>query len=211
MFKSFLLAAVLALPLPALAQDAAASTTAPDPDKPRVVLKTTMGNIVLELDKRSAPITVDNFLRYVRDGHYNGTIFHRVIDGFMIQGGGYTPELIGKPTRPAIMNEAPNGLKNKRGTIAMARTNDPHSATAQWFINVVDNPALDHVAPTDPRSWGYAVFGKVVEGMDVVDRIKAVPTRKEGMMENLPVEPIIIEKAELVTAAVEAKAEDGNG
>src|SRR5690606_9484477 len=131
---SFLLAAVLALPLPALAQDAAASTTAPDPDKPRVVLKTTMRNIVLELDKRSAPITVDNFLRYVRDGHYNGTIFHRVIDGFMIQGAGYTPELIGKPTRPAIMNEAPNGLKNKRGTIAMARTNDPHSATAQWFI-----------------------------------------------------------------------------
>jgi cyclophilin family peptidyl-prolyl cis-trans isomerase len=199
MFKSLLFAAALALPFSAFAQDTAASAPAADANKPRVVLKTNLGDIVLELDKRRAPVTVDNFLRYVRDGHYNGTIFHRVIDGFMIQGGGYTPELIGKPTRPAIMNEGPNGLKNTRGTIAMARTGDPHSATAQWFINVVDNTALDHVAPTDPRSWGYAVFGQVVEGMDVVDRIKSTPTRKEGMMENLPVEPVIIEKAELVT------------
>ncbi len=118
----------------------------------------------------------------------------------MIQGGGYTAELTGKGTRAAIMNEAPNGLKNTRGTLAMARTADPHSATAQFFINVVDNPALDHIATTDSRSWGYAVFGKVVSGMDVVDAIKAVPTRQQGMMENLPVEPVVIEKAELVGA-----------
>ena len=206
MFKSLLFAAALALPMSAFAQDAAAPAPAADANKPRVTLKTSLGDIVLELDKRSAPITVDNFIKYVRAGHYDGTIFHRVIDGFMIQGGGYTPELIGKPTRPAIMNEGPNGLKNKRGTIAMARTGDPHSATAQWFINVVDNTALDHVAPTDSRSWGYAVFGQVVEGMDVVDRIKSTPTRKEGMMENLPVEPVIIEKAEVGSA--EPKAED---
>ncbi len=211
MFKSLLFAAALALPVSAFAQDTAASAPAADANKPRVVLKTNVGDIVLELDKRRAPVTVDNYLRYVRDGHYDGTIFHRVIDGFMIQGGGYTPELIGKPTRPAIMNEGPNGLKNTRGTIAMARTGDPHSATAQWFINVVDNTALDHVAPTDSRSWGYAVFGQVVEGMDVVDRIKSAPTRKEGMMENLPVEPIIIEKAELVVAAATAEEKPASG
>jgi cyclophilin family peptidyl-prolyl cis-trans isomerase len=173
---------------------------------PRVLLKTSQGDIVLELDKRSAPVTVDNFLRYVRDGHYDGTIFHRVIDGFMIQGGGYTPELIGKGTRAAIMNEAPNGLKNTRGSIAMARTGDPHSATAQWFINVADNAALDHIATTDSRSWGYAVFGQVVEGMDVVDKIKALPTRKEGMMENLPVETVLIESAEVVGEAAAPEA-----
>ena len=198
MFKSLLFAAALALPMSGIAQDAAAP--AASADMPRVLLKTSQGDIVLELDKRSAPVTVDNFLRYVRDGHYNGTIFHRVIDGFMIQGGGYTPELIGKGTRAAIMNEAPNGLKNTRGTIAMARTGDPHSATAQWFINVADNAALDHIATTDSRSWGYAVFGTVVEGMDVVDKIRALPTRKEGMMENLPVETVVIESAQIVGA-----------
>lgn len=190
MIKTLLFAATLALPVLATAQDA----------NPQVVLKTTMGEITVELDKRSAPVTVDNFLKYVQAGHYDGTIFHRVIDNFMIQGGGYTPELTGKGTRAAIMNEAPNGLKNTRGTLAMARTADPHSATAQFFINVVDNPALDHIATTDSRSWGYAVFGKVVSGMDVVDAIKAVPTRQQGMMENLPVEPVVIEKAELVGA-----------
>lgn len=203
MLKSLLIAASLALPFAAVAQDAQtqpAAAPAASADKPRVLLKTSQGDIVLELDKRSAPVTVDNFLRYVRDGHYNGTIFHRVIDGFMIQGGGYTPELIGKGTRAAIMNEAPNGLKNTRGTIAMARTGDPHSATAQWFINVADNAALDHIATTDSRSWGYAVFGTVVEGMDVVDKIRALPTRKEGMMENLPVETVLIESAQIVGA-----------
>jgi cyclophilin family peptidyl-prolyl cis-trans isomerase len=203
MLKSLMLTAALALPFAAIAQDTAPSTetAAASADKPRVVLKTNQGDIVLELDKRSAPVSVDNFLKYVRDGHYNGTIFHRVIDGFMIQGGGYTPELVGKATRQPIMNEGPNGLKNDRGTIAMARTGDPHSATAQFFINVVDNAALNHIATTDSRSWGYAVFGKVVEGLDVVDKIKAVPTKKEGMMENLPVEAVIIEKAEVVGEA----------
>ncbi|MDZ3824829.1 MAG: peptidylprolyl isomerase [Pseudoxanthomonas sp.] len=190
MIKTLLFAAALALPVLAAAQEG----------NPQVVLRTTMGEITVELDKRSAPVTVDNFLKYVQAGHYDGTIFHRVIDNFMIQGGGYTAELTGKGTRAAIMNEAPNGLKNTRGTLAMARTADPHSATAQFFINVVDNPALDHIATTDSRSWGYAVFGKVVSGMDVVDAIKAVPTRQQGMMENLPVEPVVIEKAELVGA-----------
>jgi peptidyl-prolyl cis-trans isomerase B (cyclophilin B) len=209
MLKSLLIAASLALPFAAVAQDAqteAAAAPAASADTPRVLLKTSQGDVVLELDKRSAPVSVDNFLRYVRDGHYDGTIFHRVIDGFMIQGGGYTPELIGKGTRAPIMNEAPNGLKNTRGTIAMARTGDPHSATAQWFINVADNAALDHIATTDSRSWGYAVFGKVVEGMDVVDKIKALPTRKEGMMENLPVETVLIESAEIVGAAATPEA-----
>jgi cyclophilin family peptidyl-prolyl cis-trans isomerase len=209
MLKSLLIAASLALPFAAMAQDAQTETAAApaaSADMPRVVLKTSQGDIVLELDKGSAPVTVDNFLRYVRDGHYTGTIFHRVIDGFMIQGGGYTPELVGKGTRAAIMNEAPNGLKNTRGTIAMARTGDPHSATAQWFINVADNAALDHIGTTDSRSWGYAVFGKVVEGMDVVDKIKALPTRKEGMMENLPVETVLIESAEIVGVAAAADA-----
>ncbi len=176
----------LVLAVPALAQT--------------VRLATSAGDIVVELDAGKAPKTVANFVQYVRAGHYDGTIFHRVIDNFMIQGGGYTAELTGKGTRAAIMNEAPNGLKNTRGTLAMARTADPHSATAQFFINVVDNPALDHIATTDSRSWGYAVFGKVVSGMDVVDAIKAVPTRQQGMMENLPVEPVVIEKAELVGA-----------
>jgi cyclophilin family peptidyl-prolyl cis-trans isomerase len=210
MLKSLLIAASLALPFAAVAQDpqtAAAPAPAASADAPRVLLKTSQGDIVLELDKRSAPVTVDNFLRYVRDGHYTGTIFHRVIDGFMIQGGGYTPELVGKGTRAAIMNEAPNGLKNTRGTIAMARTGDPHSATAQWFINVSDNAALDHIATTDSRSWGYAVFGKVVEGMDVVDKIKALPTRKEGMMENLPVETVLIESAQIVGDGIAPEAD----
>ena len=201
MLKSLLFAAALTLPLAVFAQDTAPAPTESKPatsaDKPRVVLKTNQGDIVLELDKRSAPITVDNFMKYVKSGHYDGTIFHRVIDGFMIQGGGYTPELVGKATRQPIMNEGPNGLKNTRGTIAMARTNDPHSATAQFFINVADNAALDHIATTDSRSWGYAVFGKVVDGMGVVDKIKAMPTKKEGMMENLPVETVVIEKVEV--------------
>ncbi len=205
MLKSLLIVAALALPFTAIAQDSPATAEAKPAAgakaNPRVQLATNQGNIVLELDQRSAPITVENFLKYVRDGHYDGTIFHRVIDGFMVQGGGYKEDLSGKPTRPPIMNEAPNGLKNTRGSIAMARTNDPHSASAQFFINVVDNAALDHVAPTDPRSWGYAVFGKVVEGMDVVDKIKAAPTERKGVFENLPVTPVIVEKATILEAA----------
>lgn len=205
MLKSLLFAAAIALPFTVAAQDQAteaeAKPAAAAKANPRVKLTTNQGDIVLELDQRSAPVTVDNFLKYVRDGHYDGTIFHRVIDGFMVQGGGYKEDLSGKPTRPPIMNEGPNGLKNARGTIAMARTNDPHSASAQFFINVTDNAALDHVAPTDPRSWGYAVFGKVVEGMDVVDKIKATPTERKGVFENLPVTPVIVEKASVVEAA----------
>lgn len=168
-------------------------TEAP-PSLPRVLLRTNMGDIVLELDAVRAPITVSNFLAYVDSGHYNGTIFHRVIDGFMIQGGGFTRDMVQKPTRPPIRNEATNGLKNLRGTIAMARTPDIHSATAQFFINVVDNPSLDHQSE-DPRGFGYCVFGRVVEGMDTVDRIKAVPTGSQGGHENVPLEPVEIIEA----------------
>lgn len=200
MFKTLLFTAALTLPMAAAAEQAAerSSRSGAATTNPHVALKTNHGDIVLELDRRNAPVSVDNFIRYVRAGHYDNTIFHRVIDGFMIQGGGYTAELSGKPTRPPILNEAPNGLKNKRGTIAMARTGDPHSASSQFFINVVDNAALDHVATTDSRSWGYAVFGKVAEGMDVVDAIKSLPVRSQGVFEALPVEPVIIEKAEVV-------------
>ncbi|HBD12419.1 MAG TPA: hypothetical protein DCZ13_09750 [Porticoccaceae bacterium] len=140
-----------------------------------VKLTTNMGNIVIELYSDTAPITVANFLGYVKNGHYVGTIFHRVIPGFMAQGGGFDTDLNQKPTLPPIQNEADNGLKNKRGTIAMARTNDPHSATTQFFINLVDNDFLDHNEKSI-RGWGYAVFGKVVEGMDTVDKIAEVPT-----------------------------------
>ena len=167
-------------------------------DHPRVKIDTNLGSIVVELHPEKAPKTVENFLQYVRDGFYDGTIFHRVIDGFMIQGGGFTPNFERKETRAPIINEADNGLKNTRGTIAMARTMDPHSATAQFFINVKDNPFLDHTGKT-PRGWGYAVFGKVVEGMDVVDRIRKVRTGPGGMFpKDVPQEPVIIEKMTLI-------------
>ena len=164
------------------------------PASPRVALETSKGRIVLELDAARAPKTVENFLAYVRAGHYDGTIFHRVIDGFMVQGGGFTAEMQQKPTRPPVPNEADNGLKNLRGTVAMARTNDPHSASAQFFVNHVDNSFLDHTAK-DLRGWGYAVFGKVVEGMEVVDAIAKVATATRSRMENVPVEPVVIQKA----------------
>lgn len=158
---------------------------------PRVELVTSLGRIVVQLDRERAPKTVENFLRYVRDGHYEGTVFHRVIRDFMIQGGGFTVDGRKKPTRPPIPLEADNGLSNQRGTIAMARTSDPDSATAQFYINVVDNRALD----PRPGRPGYTVFGKVVEGMDVVDRIRNLRTEVRGPFANWPVEPVVIRKA----------------
>ena len=164
-----------------------------------VILHTNHGDITLELDAASAPKSVANFLQYVRDGHYDNTVFHRVIDGFMIQGGGMTPGMKQKPTRAGVANEAANGLKNTRYTVAMARTSDPHSATAQFFINVGDNGFLDHTAPT-AQGWGYCVFGKVVAGQDVVDKIKGVATADSGFHQNVPREDVIIERAEEVAA-----------
>lgn len=164
---------------------------------PQVELKTNMGTIVLELDADRAPETVKNFQQYVQSGHYNGTVFHRVIPGFMIQGGGFTADLGHKPTREPIKNEANNGLRNAVGTIAMARTSDPHSATSQFFINVVDNPALDY----REGNFGYAVFGKVVSGMDVVQSIATVPTAARPPHQNVPVKPVVIESARVLGAA----------
>ncbi len=160
----------------------------------RVKLQTSKGDIVLELNHEKAPITVDNFVGYVRAGHYDGTIFHRVIDGFMIQGGGFEAGLRQKPTREPIQNEAGNGLSNETGTIAMARTMAPHSASAQFFINVKDNTFLDHTAPTS-QGWGYAVFGKVVEGIDVVNEIKKVGTGSRGGHDDVPLEDVTIDRA----------------
>lgn len=165
---------------------------------PRVKLETSMGVIVLELAPHRAPKTVDNFLQYVKDGFYDGTIFHRVIKGFMIQGGGLTEAMEGKPTRAPISNEADNGLKNRRGSIAMARTGDPHSATVQFFINTVDNHPLDF-RETNVQGWGYCVFGRVVQGMDVVDAIEAVDTGRRGAYRDVPRKDVVIQKATMVT------------
>ena len=170
------------------------STLTPEPQKASnrmIVLKTSKGALTIELFAKEAPETVANFLAYVDSGFYKGTIFHRVINGFMIQGGGFTPDMQQKPTRAPIKNEAANGLKNTRGTLAMARTSDPHSATAQFFINVVDNAFLDFRSP-DPRGIGYCVFGKVVGGLDVVDAIKGVATGNRGMLQDVPVETVEI-------------------
>ena len=161
----------------------------------KVRLQTSMGDVVIELDASKAPKTVDNFLQYVKAGHYDGTVFHRVIPNFMVQGGGFTPDMVQKPTRAAIPLESRNGLANARGTVAMARTSVPDSATAQFFINVVDNAFLDQ--PNARDGHGYAVFGKVVDGMDVVDRIRGVPTGSKGPHQNVPVQPVIITKATL--------------
>ncbi len=162
-----------------------------------VLLRTSMGDITLTLDSAKAPKSAENFAAYVRSGHYDGTVFHRVMDNFMIQGGGFTEKMVQKPTNKPIQNEADNGLKNLKYTVAMARTNDPHSATAQFFINVVDNDFLNFSSPTE-RGWGYAVFGKVTAGMDVVDKIKKVKTGNSGFHQNVPVEPVTILKAEIV-------------
>lgn len=159
-----------------------------------VELQTNHGNIRIELDTANAPKSSENFLAYVRSGHFDGTVFHRVIDGFMIQGGGFEPGMKQKPTLAPIQNEANNGLKNDRYTLAMARTSDPHSATAQFFINVADNGFLNHTAPS-AQGWGYAVFGKVVEGQDVVDKIKGVKTGRKGFHDDVPLEDVVILKA----------------
>ena len=176
---------------------------------PKVLIKTNQGDITVELDAAKAPRSVENFVAYVKAGQYDGTIFHRVIDNFMIQGGGYTTELVPKGgERGPIQNEATNGLSNQRGTLAMARTMDPHSATSQFFINVVDNKALDHVSTADGRTWGYAVFGKVISGMDVVDKIKVMPTsRFSPEFANLPRPYVVIEKATLVEEAAAKPAQ----
>ena len=165
---------------------------------PTVRLNTTMGSITLDLDRERAPQTVENFLNYVRSGHYNNTLFHRVINGFMIQGGGFEPGMRQKPTAKPIQNEAANGLKNEKYTIAMARTSDPHSATAQFFINVVNNDFLNFTA-ANTQSWGYCVFGRVTDGTDVVDKIKAVPTTRFGAYSDVPSQEVMIETAEVAS------------
>jgi cyclophilin family peptidyl-prolyl cis-trans isomerase len=163
---------------------------------PVVELETSEGKIVLELNDAKAPQSVENFLQYARDGFYEGTVFHRVIAGFMIQGGGFTPSMAQKPPRPPIANEAMNGLRNKRGAIAMARAGNPHSANAQFFINLADNPNLDY--PSFDK-WGYAVFGKVTEGMEVVDKIARVATGNVGPHQNVPKEPVIIQSVKILS------------
>jgi peptidyl-prolyl cis-trans isomerase B (cyclophilin B) len=163
-----------------------------------VRLNTSMGPITLELDRERAPRTVENFLGYLRSGHYNNTLFHRVINGFMIQGGGFEPGMRQKPTSKPIQNEAANGLKNDRNTIAMARTSDPHSATAQFFINVADNDFLNFTA-ADSQNWGYCVFGRVTLGTEVVDKIKAVATMRYGAHQDVPDQEVVIESAEVVS------------
>lgn len=185
-----LLVGVLGVPAP----DALIPTTAAGGD-PVVRMATSLGNIDIELDPASAPATVKNFMKYVEDGFYDGLIFHRVIPGFMVQGGGMEPGMRQRDTRDPIENEADNGLKNDIGTIAMARTSDPHSASAQFFINVKDNSFLNHSAPT-AQGWGYCVFGRVVDGTDVVDRIKSVQTGRKGFHDDVPLEDVIIERAE---------------
>lgn len=188
------LAALLFALAPVLAE-------ADEPQRPIVDLMTTLGPIAIELDAEHAPKTTANFLRYVNEGYYDGLVFHRVIDGFMVQGGGYNKLLDARPTHEPIQNEADNGLKNVRGSIAMARTGEPHSATAQFFINLVDNTSLDHTAPT-PEGWGYAVFGRVIAGMEVVDAMAKVPTSARGPFPgDVPDQDILIEKATVRTGA----------
>jgi cyclophilin family peptidyl-prolyl cis-trans isomerase len=188
-------AVALPLAFPAHAASCAESQKGTAPMK--VKLTTSMGPITIQLDKDKAPISTENFVKYVESGHYNGTIFHRVIDGFMVQGGGFTKEMQQKPTQAPIKNEAANGLKNEAYTLAMARTGVRDSATAQFFINVKDNEFLNY-SGENPQGWGYAVFGKVVEGKDVVDKIKKVPTGNTAGHQNVPTQPVVIEKAECV-------------
>lgn len=173
------------------------NTYAENTMNPKVKLSTSMGDIVLELDAEKAPISVENFLNYVKNGHYDGLIFHRIIPAFMIQGGGMEPGMKERPNLSPIENEADNGLKNDKGTLAMARTNDPHSATSQFFINLKDNDFLNHTGK-DPRGWGYAVFGKVVEGTEVVDAMGTVQTGNAGGHQDVPNVDVVLVKAEVV-------------
>ena len=169
----------------------------PAPGNPVVLMATSLGDVTFELFKDRAPVSVENFLQYVADGHYEGTLFHRVKPGFMVQGGGYTAGMVEKPTGPPIQNEATNGLRNTRGTLAMARMRALRSATAQFYVNVADNPALDHRGYS-PEDFGYAVFGRVLSGMDVIDKMSAVPTHRAGPYDDVPVTPIEIKKVTVV-------------
>lgn len=177
--------------------DIDADTEAATQEYPQAILHTNNGDITVELFDDKAPESVANFIQYAKDGHYDGTLFHRVIPNFMIQGGGFDTDFNQKPTRDPIANEADNGLENDRGTLAMARTNDAHSATSQFFINVTDNAFLNHRSKHSGQTWGYAVFGQVVDGMDVVDTIRQVPTGSQGMYADVPNEPVIIERVEI--------------
>ena len=193
-----LLLVSLLVVLAAVAGQAASSQSNPSPAKGDIVrLETSLGDIVIELNSAKAPLTTTNFKNYVKSGFYDGTIFHRVIRDFMIQGGGFTPDMKQKNTQAAIRSEADNKLNNKKYTIAMARTSDPHSATAQFFINVKDNAFLDHKAPSGD-SWGYTVFGRVIQGMDVVDRIVKVKTGNRAGHQDVPLEPVLITKASIL-------------
>jgi len=189
------LAAAAALPLAAFAQSTSTACTPKGNTPMKVKLTTSMGPIVIELNKEKAPVSVDNFVKYVQAGHYDGTIFHRVIDGFMVQGGGFTRDMKQKQVNAPIKNEGANGLKNENYTVAMARTGVRDSATSQFFINVKDNEFLNYTGET-PQGWGYAVFGKVVEGKEVVDKIKKVATGNAGGHQNVPTQAVVIEKAE---------------
>nr|XP_061811793.1 peptidyl-prolyl cis-trans isomerase cyp18-like [Nerophis lumbriciformis] len=204
--REFLLlsAALFLLTGAVLAQDPAAEEAPMEESTgPRVRLETSLGSFVIELNEDKAPLTAANFLAYVDSGFFEGTVFHRVIPDFMVQGGGFSADLVKKDTSAAIQNEAKNGLDNDRGTVAMARTPNPHSATAQFFVNLVDNDFLNHANQQGEHpaqsGWGYAVFGKVVEGMDTVDAIAAVKTSNRGRMANVPVEPVLITKASRLT------------
>ena len=189
------------LPVLVTLQTAAAPQTAPltaAPGNPTAVISTSLGDITVELFKDRAPVSVDNFLQYVNEGFYAGTVFHRVIPGFMIQGGGFTPELVEKPTHPPIRNEATNKLSHTRGTLGMARTESLRSATAQFFVNVADNRAkLDHRGFA-PEDFGYAVFGRVLSGMDICDRIAAVPRKRSGPHDDVPIEPVVIKGVRVI-------------
>jgi peptidyl-prolyl cis-trans isomerase B (cyclophilin B) len=194
----FLISLMLMLPMVAMADTADSAANEETKEYSNVILHTNHGAITIELFEDKAPESVKNFIQYARDGHYDGTLFHRVIPNFMIQGGGFDTDFNQKSTREPITNEADNGLENTRGTLAMARTNDPHSATSQFFINVTDNSFLNHRSNASGQTWGYAVFGRVVEGMDVVDAIREVPTGRHGFHQDVPTEPVIIERVELV-------------
>jgi cyclophilin family peptidyl-prolyl cis-trans isomerase len=196
--KRFIIAIGLMLAL------SAAFTSQAWAEQVNVLMQTNQGDIKLALDKDKAPITVDNFVSYANEGFYDGTIFHRVIPGFMIQGGGFTPEMQKKETHEPIQNEAKNGLKNNRGSIAMARTPPPHTATAQFFINLKDNAFLDYPGQD---GWGYAVFGEVTEGMEVVDKIAAQPTGVKNRMRDVPQTPVVIEKVTILSDTAEPPAE----